>query len=149
MAYHDENGRITIDGQAADRDIRRLREAAGILKDSRAGIRNMRRQSMDMKGLAAGAIQEKSMEMERKLSQMIDKLEETADYIQKVVIQYQKIDENLKSLIQQTMQAAQHAVQAIQNGVGEAAGTGTSSPAEGVNWEALGTLHGSFPGFKK
>lgn len=142
MAYHDENGRITIDEQAANRDIRRLREAAGVLKDSRAGIRNMRQQSSDMKGLAAGAIQEKSLEMESKLSQMIDKLEETADYIQKVVRRYQKIDEDLKKLIQQTMQA-------IQNGAGAAAGMGTSSPAEGVNWEALGTFHGSLPGFKK
>ncbi len=36
MAYRDENGRITIDEQAAQKDIRRLREAANILKDSRA-----------------------------------------------------------------------------------------------------------------
>ncbi len=113
MAYRDENGRITIDEQAARQDIRRLREAADILKDSLAGIRSLRQQSMDMQGLAVTAIQDKSLEMEKKLTQMIKKLESTADYIQKVVRHYQKMDEDLKKMIQQAAIAASDVVAGV------------------------------------
>ena len=113
MAYRDENGRITIDEQAAQKDIRRLREAANILKDSRASIRSLRQQSGDMQGLAVSAIQDKSLEMDKKLTEMIEKLEGTADYIQKVVRHYQKIDEDLKKIIQQTAIAAGEAVAGV------------------------------------
>lgn len=126
MAYRDENGRITIDEQAAQKDIRRLREAANILKDSRASIRSLRQQSGDMQGLAVSAIQDKSLEMDRKLTQMIEKLEDTADCIQKVVRHYQKIDEDLKKIIQQAAIAAGEAVAGVAgkpgNGSGSAAG---------------------------
>lgn len=140
MAYHDENGKLTIDEVAANRDIRRLREAANILKDSRASIRSLRQQSTDMKGLSAQAIQEKSTEMERKLTQMIDKLEDTADYIQRVVKHYQKIDEDLKRLIEQTALAAQQAAQ-------QAAQTGISGSSHGGS--IINSLLKSTPGFKK
>lgn len=107
MAYYDENGKITIDEVAANKDIKRLREAAKILKESQASIRNLQRQSGDMQGLTALAIQEKGTEMEKKLGQMITKLESTADYIQKVVANYRRKDEELKRLIQAQRIAAE------------------------------------------
>lgn len=110
MAYHDGNGRLMIDGQAADRDIRRLKEAVQALTDSRAGIRSLRARSAGMKGQAAQAIQEKSLEMEKRLTQAIGGLEETAAYIRKVVDRYQKIDEEAARTICQA--AAQAAAQA-------------------------------------
>ena len=145
MAYHDENGKLTIDEAAANRDIKRLREAANILKDSRASIRSLRQQSTDMQGLAAQAIQEKSTEMEKKLTQMIDKLEDTADYIQKVVKRYQKIDEDLKKLIERSVQAMKDA----QEKMNASSGLAGSVNAGNLDWGRLGDALKSIPGSKK
>lgn len=125
MAFHDEKGRITIDEQAAEQDIRRLREAADILKESREAIRSLRRQSGDMQGKAASAIQAKGQEMEKELAGMIERLEDSADFIRKTVEHYRRLDEELKRAIQ----AAAHAQSAAQVGSGAAAGVHTVGAA--------------------
>lgn len=127
MAFHDEKGRITIDEQAADQDIRRLREAADILKESREAIRSL--QSGDMQGKAASAIQAKGREMEKELARMIERLEDSANFIRKTVEHYRRLDEELKRAIQ-----AAHAQSASQVGSGAAAaaasqGAGQSNSA--------------------
>lgn len=123
MAYYDKNGRITIDEAAANQDIRRLREAAQILKESQASIRSLQRQGSEMQGLTAQAIQEKSMEMEKQLGRMITKLESTADYIQKVVANYRRQDEELKRLIQ-AQQIMTEAGKTVKTGAGSVQNAG-------------------------
>ena len=59
MAYFDENGRITIDEDAAAKDIKRLRESAQVLKDSRAAIRSLKAQASELEGQISEAILEK------------------------------------------------------------------------------------------
>ena len=49
MAYHDEKGRITIDAAAANKDIKRLREAIQVLEDSRSAIRSLTRQGKTLR----------------------------------------------------------------------------------------------------
>lgn len=133
MAFHDDKGRITIDEQAAAQDIRRLREAADILKESREAIRSLQRQSGDMQGKAASAIQAKGQEMEKELARMIEKLENSADFIRKTVEHYRRLDEELKRAIQAAAHAASSAAafaqSASQVGSGAAAGVHTVGAA--------------------
>ena len=120
MAYFDENGRITIDEDAAAKDIKRLRESAQVLKDSRAAIRSMKNQALEFKGEMSNAIVEKANEMERRQTAMIEKLEETAAYIQRVVNRYQKLDEEIKKAIQAAASAAEAAAKAASVAAGTA-----------------------------
>lgn len=112
MAYVDESGRITIDEQAAARDIKRLRESAQVLKDSRAAIRSLKSKAGELEGQMSAAILEKAQAMEKRLTQMIDKLEETASYIQKTVNKYEQLDREIKRAIQAAADAAEAAARA-------------------------------------
>ena len=140
MAYFDENGRITIDEDAAAKDIKRLRESAQVLKDSRAAIRSMKSQALEFQGEMSSAIVEKANEMERRQTAMIEKLEETAAYIQKVVNRYQKLDEEIKKAIQAAANAAEAAARAAAVSAGTAGTIG--AVASTVVKSSSGTTHG-------
>ena len=112
MAYFDENGRITIDQDAAAKDIKRLRESAQVLKDSRAAIRNLKNKAGELEGQMSTAILEKAQAMDKRLTQMIDKMEETASYIQKTVNKYEQLDREIKRAIQAAQDAAEAAARA-------------------------------------
>ncbi len=131
MAYFDENGRITIDEDAAAKDIRRLRESAQVLKDSRAAIRSLKNQAGEMQGQISSAILQKANEMEKRQTAMIDKLEETASYIQRVVDRYQKLDEEIKRAIQAAASAAEAAARAAAVSAGTAGGIRGGSGSSG------------------
>lgn len=100
MAFHDQNGRITIDENAANIDIRRMKEAREKLQASLSAIENLRRDTGSMEGDAATAILEKSEEMRKKLQAMIDKIDAYTDFITRVVKRYQQIDADLKKTIE-------------------------------------------------
>lgn len=100
MAFHDQNGRITIDENAANIDIRRMKEAREKLQASLSAIENLRRDTGSMEGEAATAILEKSEEMRKKLQAMIDKIDAYTDFITRVVKRYQQIDADLKKAIE-------------------------------------------------
>ena len=131
MAYHDENGRITIDEQAANKDIKRLMESAQVLRTSRDAIVSLQRQAADMEGQISLAVIVKSQEMEKKLSQMIDKLEYTADYIRKTVRRYEILDEQIKQAIQSAsnMASAVIAASGVSTNVGKSVTPKPSSNA--------------------
>lgn len=93
MAYHDEKGRITIDAAAANKDIKRLREAIQVLEDSRSAIRSLTRQASQMQGAVAVAVMNQAQRMEKSLGSMIGRLEETIAFIQKTVRHYELLDE--------------------------------------------------------
>lgn len=131
MAYFDENGRITIDEDAAARDIKRLRESAQVLKDSRAAIRSVKSQALEFQGEMSAAIVEKANEMERRQTAMIEKLEDTAAYIQKVVNRYQKLDEEIKKAIQAAASAAEAAAKASAVSAGTAGVISSSASSSG------------------
>lgn len=139
MPYFDENGRITIDEDAAVKDIKRLRESAQVLKDSRAAIRSMKRQAMEFHGEMSNAIVEKANEMERRQTAMIEKLEETAAYIQRVVNRYQKLDEDIKKAIQAAANAAEAAAKAASVAAGTA---GVIAGGSTVSQSSSGKTHG-------
>ena len=109
MAYHDENGRITIDAAAAQKDIRRIREAIQVLEDSRSAICSLERQAGQMQGEVAFAIVHQAGRMKKSLENVIDKLEETIIFVQKTVRHYELLDEQIKQAIQAAADAAEAA----------------------------------------
>lgn len=107
MAYRDENGRITIDETAAAKDIRRLREAAEILGESRDALRSLLRRSEEMRGETAQAIREKTEEMEKRVTALISQLENGGSLIQRTVNHYRDLDEQIRREIEKAAAAAQ------------------------------------------
>ncbi len=110
MAYKDSSGRITIDEQAAAQDIRRLQEAAQILKDSRKAIVNIINQASGEQGLTARAICEKAREMCNLIDGLINRLNETSSFISRTVAHYQEVDRQVKEAIQNSSNAWSDAV---------------------------------------
>ena len=106
MAYKDSSGRITIDEQAAAQDIRRLQEAAQILKDSRKAIANIINQASGEQGLTARAICEKAREMCNNIDALINRLNETSSFISRTVAHYQEVDRQVKEAIQNSTAGA-------------------------------------------
>ena len=134
MAYQDENGRITIDAAAAQKDIGRLREAIQVLEDSRSAIRSLKRQAGQLQGAAALAVANQAGRMEKSLNNTIDKLEETISFIQKTVRHYELLDEQIKQAIQAAANAAAAARAAAavnaQNTGSSSAKSSASAPAQ-------------------
>ena len=100
MAYYDKNGKITIDEDAAQADIKRLKQAITILKASVSTIKSLQSKTSQMKGETAEAILTKAKEMEKQQTQMIKRLEDTITVINKTLAHYKAVDEALKKAIQ-------------------------------------------------
>ena len=71
MAYHDENGRITIDEVAANGDITKLRASIDTLKTILERFQQLQQQAGESQGNTASAISDKAVEMSSKLKKMI------------------------------------------------------------------------------
>ncbi len=99
MAYHDENGKITIDEVAAEQDIRRLERAIADLNASKNAMKNLMNTAAAGKGEAVSAVTEKSGEMINKINDMISRLDETVSFIKRTVSHYRQVDENIKNAI--------------------------------------------------
>lgn len=132
MAYHDENGKITIDEQAASKDIQRLTESAQVLRASKDAIVSLQRQAADMEGQISVSVILKSQMMEKRLNQMIEKLEYTAEYIRKTVRRYELLDEQIKQAIESAANAASAVIAA--SGVPTNVGTGLGTKPSSSNY---------------
>ena len=100
MAYHDENGKITIDEEAAREDIKRLRNAANMLDDSMKAIQKMRISiTKSTYEVYKHSLEDKNTQMYNRLKDARDELNATADYIDKVVKEYQHKDKLIRDAI--------------------------------------------------
>jgi len=100
MAYHDENGKITIDEEAAREDIKRLRNAANMLDDSMKAIQKMRISiTRSTYEVYKHSLEDKNTQMYNRLKDARDELNATADYIDKVVKEYQRKDKLIRDAI--------------------------------------------------
>lgn len=99
MAYYDENGKITIDENAANSDIRRIETALARLEDSKKTLTALLKQAADGQGQTTMAVTEKSAELVNRINDMISRLEETRDFIRRTVAHYQQVDADLKAKI--------------------------------------------------
>lgn len=100
MAYHDQNGNITIDDEAAKRDVQRMKEAISYLTESRDRMRKLMEMSSSGQGEALSAITEKAGEMINKINDMIARLDESIGFINKTVQHYFMVDQEIKKAVQ-------------------------------------------------
>lgn len=99
MALYDENGKITIDEYAAQKDINRIRTARAALNDSLKTINSLINQASTENGQTSSAIVDKATEMKNQIVDMLNRLSETESFISKTVSHYQWVDQQVKNLI--------------------------------------------------
>lgn len=110
MALYDENGRITIDEVAAQRDVKKIREALSYLNESRRTINNLIQQATATQGETGSAIIEKAGELRGQIDALIARLNETESFINKTVAHYQRVDQQVKDIISSTGGGAGHSI---------------------------------------
>lgn len=100
MAYYDYNGRITIDEEAAGRDIQRLRAALPALENAAAVFGRLAQEGRQMQGETGKAAADKAEELLRKVRQVEELLRETETLIEQTVRRYQRLDREVKEAIE-------------------------------------------------
>lgn len=103
MAYTNENGQITIDEEAAERDVRRLKSAQETLRNVKSAFNQLQNQAGGSQGETAQAVAEKSSEMINKLNKAIDQMQDLVDYIRRVERKYKQIDADLKAQVESSV----------------------------------------------
>lgn len=99
MALYDENGKITIDENAAQYDVRKIQDALYCLNDSRRTLNNLIQQATQTQGETGNAITEKATELRNQIDAMIGRLNETVNFINRTVSHYQWLDQQVKEII--------------------------------------------------
>lgn len=99
MALYDENGKITIDENAAQYDVRRIKDALYCLNESRKTLNSLIQQATHTQGETGSAIIEKAAELRGQIDAMIGRLNETESFINRTVAHYQRIDRQVKDII--------------------------------------------------
>lgn len=145
MAYKDSSGKITIDENAAQQDMRRLRQAIDSLNNSKIAVEAVIRQASSEKGQTSAAIIEKAGELKKQLEDMINRLEETQSFISRVVKHYQEVDRKVKEAIQAARIEAANNYNAGGGGR-SAGGGGTGSFGDGGSTGSRGSGGGGFRG---
>ena len=100
MAYHDMNGRITIDEAAAQADIRLERQAVQILRRATQALRAVQNEANSFQGETASAIGDKADSLRLQINNLMDDLEETQNYTQRVVRRYWLLDRKWKQVFE-------------------------------------------------
>lgn len=99
MAFKDENGRITIDEVAAQKDVRNLLKSKENLENVSAKLKEILAVAMEFSGKTGTVIGETAQQLEKEVLAAIARVDETVNTIQVTVKTYQTIDSNLKDLI--------------------------------------------------
>ena len=97
MAYHDYNGRITIDDAVAARDIRKIKSAIEKLNDASNSMNQLLSVSSEIKGHTGNAIQSRAQEQKRQLDAMLN---QTCNAINQTVQKYKRLDREVKAAIE-------------------------------------------------
>ena len=85
MAFRDENGKITIDEQAAQQDIKNLKEIIAL--------------ASEFSGNTGTVITETALQLQKQIQGTIDNIDTTSQNIDMTVKKYQAIDSALKDTI--------------------------------------------------
>ncbi len=99
MAYYDFNGCITIDEDAARRDIQRIREALPYLEKAAKALACVHDEGSATVGMTGAAVREKSMQLKKKTEELERYLEGTIGLIERVVKRYQLLDQEAAAQI--------------------------------------------------
>lgn len=99
MAYHDANGRITIDELAAQRDIGLLKESAELLNEAENILRDVQVLVSETESPVTVKLQDAGEYLRKNVTQLSDAMQQLSTGIQKTVSKYQEIDRELKNTI--------------------------------------------------
>ena len=94
MAYHDADGKITIDEAVANRDISHALQARQSLAEAEAKLKLMLSQTDAFEGETAQALNEKSAQLLARVQKMMAQIDEMVSYTRRVVAHYRAIDES-------------------------------------------------------
>lgn len=99
MGYKDYNGKITIDEVAANKDVKRFREAISKLEAARNSVNQLIQQGSQTRGNTGNAIVSKGNEIKRQLDMLINNLNNEISVINKTVAKYKRLDQEVKAMI--------------------------------------------------
>ena len=102
MAYYDENGRITIDEVAAQKDVNNLRQLNEILAGIIDTIGQIELMASEFDSETNKGILEEVMAIKLSLKNLSEQTTITSDFIKNVVRKYQAIDKKLKDAFNST-----------------------------------------------
>ena len=94
MAFHDADGRITIDENAANRDISHAQQARQSLSAAEKQLQLMLQQTNEFEGETARALNEKSAELLKRVQSMMRQIDEMISFTRNTVARYRAIDES-------------------------------------------------------
>lgn len=100
MAFIDENGKITIDENAAERDVKNLLESKEHLSTALSVIKQIEVESGEFEGATGTALANTAQQLQAEIKKLLAQTEETICQIRYVVDKYQAIDASLKETIQ-------------------------------------------------
>ncbi len=100
MAFRDENGKITIDENAALNDINKLNLTISQLEQAYDLVTQINYLSTDMQGNTATVINSVSTYLMKEISDLMSYTDNTKDNITKIVNKYQAIDKKIKEIIE-------------------------------------------------
>lgn len=100
MAFRDQNGKITIDEVAADRDVKAVNAACELYSRAVVLAQRMVSLSSELSGETGSAVTEASAGLEKEIESFLTFGQETAGYIKAVVARYEQIDRELKEHIE-------------------------------------------------
>ena len=93
MAYHNAQGKVTIDEAAANEDINKIRQAISKLEEAQNRIQQLNTMASSMKGQTAEAILAQCERLNKKVSDLIEKLNRSIGFIKDTVQKYKEEDE--------------------------------------------------------
>ncbi len=99
MAFKDENGKITIDEIAAQKDIQKLTAAKECLLNAEKYLREISAISMEFSGNSQKMIFESSQLFQSKIALLNRNIDECNSTIKSTINKYQLIDSKLKDVI--------------------------------------------------
>ena len=100
MAYRDQNGKITIDEKAAQKDIYQINMSIERLEKARKALNDLIQQSASMHGKMGSAIVEKGSGLLNDINTLIQNLYQEKKAIEQTVAKYRRIDQQVKAAIQ-------------------------------------------------
>lgn len=95
MARYENNQQVTIDEEAANRDIQKIQQALPSLQAAQAALERVREAGSQTQGLTGAAVADKSGELIVRIQRLVQNLEDTQILLRQTVLKYQVIDEVL------------------------------------------------------
>ena len=102
MAFYDENGKITIDEVAAQKDVNNLEQLNEILNGIMDTMGQIELMASEFDSETNKGIIEEGMSIKLSLKNLSTQTTLTSDFIKNVVRKYQAIDKNLREAFNST-----------------------------------------------